>query len=141
MTATDAPSSGPAWVQILLSVVGALGVIGGVFSAVAVTVRRRRFRSDPAELLTSTALTIVRPLRGRVAELEIENSQARGRALAAEREISELRVTQRELTTLLRRWRAAIMAPDATIVAVRAQIRANRSLRSDEQRPTSTCDG
>ncbi|MFK3984728.1 hypothetical protein ACI2K4_30685 [Micromonospora sp. NPDC050397] len=141
MTATDAPSSGPAWVQILLSVVGVLGGTAGVFATVAVAVRRRRFEADPAELLTSTALTIVGPLRGRVSELELETARARGRALAAEREISELRVTHRDLTTLLHRWRTAIMAPDATMATVRAQIRANRSLCPDEQRSPSTCDG
>lgn len=132
MTGTEQPLTGPAWVQILLSVIGVLGGTGGALAVAAVALRRRRFRSEAAELLTDTALTIVRPLRRRLRELEIETAQARGQALAAEREISELRVRRRELATVVRRWRAAIMDPDATISAIRDHIRGGRTARPDE---------
>ena len=132
MTSQDPPPAGPAWVQILLAIVGLLGGAGGVAAVATVALRRRRFKSDAAELLTDTALTIVRPLRARVTELELETAAARGQALATEREISELRVTLRELTALVRRWRAAILAPDATIGAIRTQVRAGQVAQPDE---------
>ncbi|MEV4624723.1 hypothetical protein AB0J90_00330 [Micromonospora sp. NPDC049523] len=137
MTETTPPPVGSAWIQILLSVIGLLGGIGGVVAVATVTMRRRRFRADTAALLTDTALTIVRPLRGRVTELELETAQARGRALQAEREISELRVTHREMSALVRRWRAAILAPDATLTAIRTYVRTGRSVRGEEH-PSST---
>ncbi|WP_329109912.1 hypothetical protein OG792_13775 [Micromonospora sp. NBC_01699] len=138
MNTPPTPSSGPAWIQILLSAVGLLGCVGGVFAVASVTVRRHRFSTDTAQLLTDTALTIVRPLRGRVAELETETAQTRGQALAAEREISELRVTHRELTALRHRWREAILAPDATVAAIRAHARPNRAVRGDESPTTDS---
>ncbi|MFI6761878.1 hypothetical protein ACIBF5_22325 [Micromonospora sp. NPDC050417] len=140
MTGPTTPPSGPAWVQILLTTVGLVGATGGVAAVATIALRRRRFRTDAAEMLTDTALTIVGPLRGRVTELELETAEFRGRALAAEREISELRLHHRNLSALLRRWRAAIMAPDATIGTIRDHVRAVRSVRPDEYRPRSTPD-
>ncbi|MGW4465378.1 hypothetical protein [Micromonospora sp. NPDC004704] len=125
MITAATPSAGPPWIQILLSVVGLLGGTGGVTAIATVALQRRKFRADAAEVLTDTALTLVDPLKTRVAELEAETQRARRQAAVASREIGELRDAVQQMTDLLRRWQRAIFATDATIERLREYILAS----------------
>ena len=116
--AEAAPSSAP-WLQILLSALGMLGGTGGVTAITAVLFQRRKFRADAADVLTDTALTLVEPLKHRVVELETETAAARQQAAVMSQEIGELSRSMREVTVMLSRWRAAILAPDATLEELR----------------------
>ncbi|MEV4760325.1 hypothetical protein AB0J86_35205 [Micromonospora sp. NPDC049559] len=118
MIAAPAPT-GPPWVQILLSALGLLGGTGGITAIVTVLLQRRKFQADTADVLTDTALTLVEPLKMRVRELESEASNSRQQAVAMHRELAELRDAVQEMTAMMRRWRAAILAPDATIERLR----------------------
>ncbi|MGI5149141.1 hypothetical protein ACQEVC_22715 [Plantactinospora sp. CA-294935] len=131
MTAPVPAESGPPWVQILLSAIGILGGGGGVASAAAVLLQRRRFRADAADVLTDTALTLVQPLKLRVAELEAETIVARQQVEKATREVSELRTVVREATAMIRRWRTAILAPDATMGQIRTLVSDTRPWHDD----------
>lgn len=126
ITAVSTPT-GPPWIQILLSVVGLLGGTGGITAIAAVALQRRKFRADAADVLTDTALTLVDPLKTRVAELEAETQRARRQAATANREIRELRAAVQEMTDLIRRWQRAIFASDATIERLREYILAGES--------------
>lgn len=126
ITAVSAPA-GPPWIQILLSVVGLLGGTGGVTAIATVALQRRKFRADAADVLTDTALTLVDPLKTRVAELEAETQRARRQAASASREIRELRAAVQEMTDLIRRWQRAIFANDATIERLREYILAGEA--------------
>ncbi|GAB3139031.1 hypothetical protein GCM10027290_07450 [Micromonospora sonneratiae] len=118
MTAAE-PTSGPIWVQTLLSAVAVLGGAGGITAVVTVLTQRRKLKADAADVLTDTALTLIDPLRARVADLEAETARARQQAIAANNEISELRVAVQEMTVIIRRWRAAILAPNVTVEELR----------------------
>ena len=128
--AADAPAgAGPPWVQILLSVLGVLGGAGGITAIATVVLQRRKFKADAADVITDTALTLVDPLRQRVKELEAEAAGARKEtasahqeAAAARAEIREFRSAITELTGMMRRWRAAILAPDASLDALRVMV-------------------
>jgi hypothetical protein len=120
-------------VQILLSTVGLLGGTGGVTAIAAVLLQRRKFRADAADVLTDTALTLVAPLRARVAELEAETLRARRQAEAARDELSQLRAAVHEVTAMMHRWRAAILAPDATVEELRRIVATSESWRSPDQ--------
>jgi hypothetical protein len=117
-SAVAAPA-GPLWIQIVLSALGMLGGTGGVTAIATMLLRRRRFRADTADVLTDTALALVEPLKLRVVELEAETANARRQAAAMNQEIGELRRAVREVTVMMGRWRAAILAPDATIEKLR----------------------
>ncbi|WP_329108576.1 hypothetical protein OG792_07940 [Micromonospora sp. NBC_01699] len=134
ITAASAPA-GPPWVQILLSAVGLLGGTGGVTAIATVALQRRKFRADAADVLTDTALTLVDPLKTRVAELEAETKRARRQAADASREIRELRAEVQEMTDLIRRWQRAIFASDATIEHLREYILAADSGGGPGSRP------
>ncbi|WP_422774445.1 hypothetical protein ACN28C_17215 [Plantactinospora sp. WMMC1484] len=131
MIASAPPDSGPPWVQILLSAIGILGGGGGIASVAAVLSQRRRFRADAAEVLTDTALALIQPLKLRVAELEAETVVARQQVETATREVSELRMAVREATVMIRRWRSAILAPDATLGQLRTLVSNTRPWYDD----------
>ncbi|GIG92495.1 hypothetical protein [Plantactinospora endophytica] len=131
MTPPVPPDSGPPWIQILLSAIGILGGGGGVASVAAVLLQRRRFRADAADVLTDTALTLVQPLKVRVAELEAETIVARQQVEKASREVSELRTAVGEATMMIRRWRMAILAPNATIGQIRSLVSDTRPWYDD----------
>ncbi|MFY1671757.1 hypothetical protein ACN27G_17560 [Plantactinospora sp. WMMB334] len=131
MIASAPPDSGPPWVQILLSAIGILGGGGGIASVAAVLSQRRRFRADAAEVLTDTALALIQPLKLRVAELEAETVVARQQVETATREVSELRMAVREATVMIRRWRSAILAPDATLGQLRTLVANTRPWYDD----------
>lgn len=122
---------GPSWVQILLSIIGILGGTGGVGAMATVLLQRRKFNAEAADVLTDTALTLVQPLKLRVAELEAETVVARQQVEKAAREVSELRVAVREATAMIRRWRSAILAPNATIGQIRTLVSDTRSEQDD----------
>ncbi|MEO3779236.1 hypothetical protein ABGB16_20795 [Micromonospora sp. B11E3] len=121
MTTEQAPGS-PQWAQILISALGLLGGAGGLSVLATVLVQRRKLRADAAGALTEVALTLVQPLRSRVAELEAEALEVREQMAASQREIQRLRATVWELTRTLERWRAAIMAPHATVQRIRLAV-------------------
>jgi hypothetical protein len=118
-------------VQILLSIIGILGGTGGVGAMATVLLQRRKFNAEAADVLTDTALTLVQPLKLRVAELEAETVVARQQVEKAAREVSELRVAVREATAMIRRWRSAILAPNATIGQIRTLVSDTRSEQDD----------
>jgi len=125
------PEAGPPWVQILLSAIGIVGGTGGIAAVATVLLQRRKFKADAADVLTDTALTLVQPLKLRVAELEAETIGARQQVEKAAREVSDLRAAVREATAMIRRWRSAILAPDATIVQIRTLVSDSRPWYDD----------
>jgi hypothetical protein len=127
-----APNPGSPWIQIVLSTVGLIGGAGGITAIATVLLQRRKFKADAAEVLTDTALTLVQPLGARVAELEAESLKARRQAEVASHEISELRASVQAVTAMMRRWRAAILAPDATIEKLRIMVGAGGAKRRSE---------
>lgn len=50
----------------------------------------------------------------------------------ATREVSELRAAVREATAMIRRWRSAILAPDATLGQIRTLVSDSRSWHGDD---------
>ncbi|MFC6023224.1 hypothetical protein ACFP2T_44620 [Plantactinospora solaniradicis] len=76
-------------------------------------------------------MTLVQPLKLRIAELEAETIVARQQVEKAAREVSELRAVVREATTMIRRWRSAIPAPNATIGQIRTLVSDPRSRQDD----------
>jgi alkylation response protein AidB-like acyl-CoA dehydrogenase len=131
VTAQVPPEAGPPWVQILLSAIGIVGGTGGIAAVATVLLQRRKFKADAADVLTDTALTLVQPLKLRVAELEAETVVARQQVEKAAREVSDLRAAVRETTAMIRRWRAAILAPDATIRQIRTLVSDSRPWYDD----------
>ncbi|MEU2663318.1 hypothetical protein [Micromonospora sp. NPDC007220] len=121
MNAT-APAA-PHWVQVLLSVLGVLGGTGGLAVIATVIVQRGKFKADAADTLTDAALTLVQPLRTRVAELEEAALLTRAQLDSAREQERQLRATVWDLRQTLDRWREAILAPDATLRRVRALVR------------------
>ncbi|MFC0504209.1 hypothetical protein [Micromonospora costi] len=132
--AADAPpAAGGSWVQTLITVIGLLGGAGGIAALAATLLQRRKIRADAADVITDTALTLVAPLRERVAELETEAAGARREATAARMqaeqanvEMSDLRTVVQELTGMLTRWRDEVLAtagaPDAEAALARLRI-------------------
>ncbi|MGW0432868.1 hypothetical protein ACWDV4_10025 [Micromonospora sp. NPDC003197] len=125
MIGLEPAPSGPIWVQTLMTTVAVLGGTGGIAAMATVLSQRRRFKADTADVLTDTALTLIDPLRARVADLEAETARARQQVIAANNEISELRVAVYEMTMVIRRWRAAILTPDVTIEELRRIVASN----------------
>ncbi|KAB1131425.1 hypothetical protein F6X68_28080 [Micromonospora sp. AMSO12t] len=119
---TTAPAA-PHWVQVLLSVLGVLGGTGGLAVIATVIVQRGKFKADAADTLTDAALTLVQPLRTRVAELEEAALLTRAQLDSAREQERQLRATVWDLRQTLDRWREAILAPDATLRRVRALVR------------------
>lgn len=129
-------ATGQPWVQVVLSVVGVLGGTGGIAAVTTVVLQRRKFKADAADVITDTALTLVEPLKARVRELETEATGARKETASAHREataarqqvqaarldVADLRTAVAELTSMMRRWRSAIMAPDATVEHLRVLV-------------------
>lgn len=126
MIAAQPAPTGPPWIQILLTLVGAVGGLTGVGAIATVLVQRRKFRADAADVLTGTALTLVDPLRARVSELQSEVAEARQKAAQATEEIGDLRAAVREMTLMMRRWRTAIFAPNATVQTIRELVAADQ---------------
>ncbi|MFG1775593.1 hypothetical protein ACGFIR_19975 [Micromonospora sp. NPDC049051] len=116
--------SAPHWVQVLLSILGVLGGTGGLAVIATVVVQRSKFKADAADTLTDAALTLVQPLRTRVAELEEAALLARAQLDSAREQERQLKATVWDLRRTLDRWREAIMAPDATLRRVRALVHA-----------------
>ncbi|WP_174526336.1 hypothetical protein [Micromonospora maritima] len=115
MWAADAPPSGPAWTSILVTVVGVLGGGGGLAALIGLLLQRRKFRADAADVLTDTALTLLEPLKLRVRELETEVRTTKDN-------LGELSDSVAGLTATLRRWRAAILHPDAKVEQLRKMV-------------------
>lgn len=122
MEVPPSPPAGPGWVQILLSVLGALGGVAGVGTIATVLVQRRKLRADTADVLTDTALALVEPLRERIGELETEVRGTNRRARGLSDELDRMREAARDLTTLMRRWRSEILAPDASLEHLREMV-------------------
>jgi hypothetical protein len=116
-------AAAPVWLQVLLSVIAALGGTGGVVAAGAVLVQRRKLKADTADVLTDTALTLVKPLRERVAELEIEVTTARRGMAAANGELGQIRDSMRDLARMVVKLRTEILSPDASLDRLREMVR------------------
>ncbi|MER7456764.1 hypothetical protein [Micromonospora sp. NPDC126480] len=129
MTAPPPSNAAPQWLQILLSVLGLLGGAGGLAAIAAVVVQRGKFRAEAADLLTDTALTLVQPMRTRMAELEAEAQTAREQLRASDERTRRLQATIVELRAMLDRWYALIFAPDATLRSIRYAVREDRRRR------------
>ncbi|MCZ7440803.1 hypothetical protein O7598_31085 [Micromonospora sp. WMMC241] len=103
------------WVETATTVVGALGGAVGAAGGLAVLASRKKIRAEAADVLTDTALTLLEPLKVRVHELEAEVKTTRDNMV-------ELSDSVSGLTATLRRWRAAILHPDAKVEALRKMV-------------------
>ncbi len=110
-------------------VIGAVGGLGGIAAATTVLAQRRKLRAEAAGAitnaageLTDTALELMDPLRSRIRERESEVRTTKRSAASANDEVERLRDSVRDLTTLMRRWRAEILAPDANLDALRRMV-------------------
>ncbi|WP_018720076.1 hypothetical protein [Salinispora fenicalii] len=110
----------------MLSVVGVLGGAGGFATIAAVVVKRGKFRAEAADVLTDTALTLVQPMRIRMAELEAEAQTIREQLRASNERSHRLQASITQLRTMLDRWYALIFAPEASLPAIRSTIREDR---------------
>ncbi|ABP55019.1 hypothetical protein [Salinispora tropica] len=122
---TDAAAA-PQWLQVVLSVLGVLGGAGGLATIAAVVVKRGKFRAEAADVLTDTALTLVQPMRTRVAELEAEAQTIREQLRASNERSRRLQARITQLRTTLDRWYAMIVTPDASLESIRYTVREDR---------------
>ncbi len=141
--ATDAAAAAPQWLQVVLSVLGVLGGAGGFATIAAVVVKRGKFRAEAADVITDTALTLVQPMRIRMAELEAEAQTIREQLRAANERSRRLQASIAHLRTILDRWYALIFAPDASLQSIRYAVREDRRRirTSGEVRAEPTGDG
>lgn len=103
-------TASPGWLQVLLSVLGVLGGTGGVVAAGTVLVQRRKLKADAADVISDAALSLVAPLKSRIAELETEAAADRRRAAATAGELGRVKDALHDLTRLMLRVREAILA-------------------------------
>ncbi|MFI5839466.1 hypothetical protein ACIA8K_07100 [Catenuloplanes sp. NPDC051500] len=99
----------------ILTAIAALGGMLGAAGGFAVLAQRRKLRADAADVITDTALTLVTPLRERVAELEDQTRTATAN-------VRELSGAVALMTDELRRWRAAILSPHVSRDELRAMV-------------------
>ncbi|MEO3930926.1 hypothetical protein ABGB07_44855 [Micromonosporaceae bacterium B7E4] len=116
-------AASPAWLQILLSVIGLLGGTGGVVAAGAVLSQRRKLKAEAADVISDAAISLVEPLHKRVAELETEVTTARRGVAAANGELDRMRDTVRDLTRMLLKLRTEILSPEASLPRLREMVR------------------
>ncbi|MFC6017809.1 hypothetical protein ACFP2T_16530 [Plantactinospora solaniradicis] len=116
-------SAAPSWLQVLLSVIGLLGGTGGVVAAATVLVQRRKLKADAADVISDAAISLVEPLKIRVAELKVEADDARRRVAAANGELDRLRDLTHDLTRLLLRLRERILADPTASPELRELVR------------------
>jgi chromosome condensin MukBEF ATPase and DNA-binding subunit MukB len=109
MTPTDTTTA-PQWVQVVLSVLGVLGGASGLAAIAAVVAQRGKFKAEAADMLTDAALTLVQPMRVRVAELEAEAQAAREQLRTAREQAERATATLSDLHAMLDRWYALIFA-------------------------------
>jgi hypothetical protein len=144
------PAGVPSWLAILGYVVGLFGLLG--FGGIAVKIidartgRRRtsaegeRIEREADEVMTKVAITLVEPLRDRLAQTEVRMREVEKRAAEREqeyeREIAELRARVRTALTeadnaiteahrvriLAQRWHRSIMDPSATLEWLRVVV-------------------
>ncbi len=124
--ATDAAAAAPQWLQVVLSVLGVLGGAGGFATIAAVVVKRGKFRAEAAGVITDTALTLVQPMRIRMAELEAEAQTIREQLRASNERSRRLQASIAHLRTTLDSWYALIFAPDASLQSIRHAVREDR---------------
>lgn len=106
------------WAAIL-SAAGA-GALTGVGGAVVTGILQRpKARADAVGVLTDAALKQVNELQERTAQAEHEATAARNEAAAARHQVHLLTVEVDKCMRILRAWRAAILAPDATVQSLR----------------------
>jgi hypothetical protein len=103
-------AAAPVWLQVLLSVIGLIGGTGGVVAAATVLVQRRKLKADAADVISDAAISLVTPLKARIAELETEAKADRRRAAARDHELDRIRDALRDLTRLMLRLREKILA-------------------------------
>ncbi len=109
------------WVTILCALgTGALSGVGGALIAGAFS--RPKTRADAVGVLTDAALKQVNELQERTAQAEKEATAARDEATAARQQVHLLTVEVEECMHILRTWRAAIIAPDATVESLREMV-------------------
>lgn len=134
-----APAGVPSWLIIIGYVLGLVGTLG--FGAIVIELLRRRVTQANAqrteveadEVFTRVAVTLVEPLRERLAEAEQQLRDLRARSQQREiehdTELRELREKVREalgeadqavttahrLRLLVQKWHRAIMDPSATL--------------------------
>lgn len=115
-------------VQEIMTMLGAAGGLGGVAAGLTVFLQRHKFKAEAADVLTDTALTLVEPLKNRVRELETEATEAYGA-------LRELREAVSDLTSTMRRWRAAILSPAVTREDLHAMVRAEHAAPDRKDQP------
>lgn len=110
--------------QAGLSAIGILGGTGGIAALGSVVVQRRKFRADAADVLTGTALTLVK-------ELEAEAVSARQELASARRECAELRQVVAALTATMTRWKYTVMDPYVSVEQLRTMVQDPTSTRGE----------
>ncbi|MEH1057221.1 hypothetical protein V6U89_18710 [Micromonospora sp. CPCC 206171] len=132
MTPPADTTTAPQWVQVALSVLGVLGGASGLAAIAAVVAQRGKFKAEAADMLTDAALTLVQPMRVRVAELEAEAQAAREQLRTAREQTERATATLSDLHAMLDRWYALIFAPDATLRSIRSAVREDRRRRGEQ---------
>lgn len=110
--------------QAALSAIGILGGTGGLAALASIVLQRRKLRADAADVLTDTAITLVR-------ELEQEAASARKELASARRECAELREVVALLNATMTRWRYAIMDPYVSVDQLREMVNNKANGRPD----------
>ncbi len=91
------------WTPIILALLALLGGGGGVYSALTVGATRRKMVAEAAQVQANTTTVLggfavdvlLKPLRERIAELEVEVDELRGRvreSFRREEEVERLRI-------------------------------------------------
>lgn len=110
------------WTPIIVSVIALLGGGGGLYSALTVGATRRKMIAESAQVQANTTTVLggfavdvlLKPLRERIAELELEVEALRRRvreAYAVQDELEQLRAQ-------IRRYEAELATLRATVAAL-----------------------
>lgn len=108
------------WVGTATTAVGAIGAAIGAAGGLTVFFQRKKFRADAADVITDTALTLLEPLKNQVIYLEASLATTKT-------QLGEVSDALSDITSMMRRWRRAILGP-ATREELREMVTAdNRS--------------
>jgi hypothetical protein len=112
------------WAVALLGALGGFGGAAGVAALLNVFFSKGKLRADAAQVITGTAMTLVK-------ELEDQITRTRDELGKAQTELRKVRLEAEKLARELRLLREAIVAPTATVEGLRSLVhRENGGRRS-----------